>query len=750
MRKSHANRRTPSHDTGLVADVLLPLNVPHPFTYRIRSEQKVQPGAFVRVPLGARTAIGVVWDVRPATPADARLRLRQVTDVFDFPPMPPARRRFVEWMADYYVASPGMVLKLFLGAPAALAPPRSATGWRATQTPEEARAAGLNITEKRARVLRLAQQRALPGRDLMQRAGVGASVIRWLKDTGLLRPEPLTPPAVEPPATRAHPPRIPTLTPEQREAAERLRTAVGDTRQPGGFSVHLLDGITGSGKTEVYFEAMARALDAGRQVLLLLPEIALTAGFVQRVEERFGIPPVQWHSQVGKAERERAFRAVALGRARIVVAARSGLFLPWKNLGLIVVDEEHEPAYKQETHVPYQGRDMAVMLGRMEDIPVILASATPSLESLVNVRRGRYEHVRLRRRYGAARLPEIDLVDLKEHRPEPGCWISPPLVDATAETLERGEQALFFINRRGYAPLTLCRACGHRLQCPRCSAWLVRHRGLRGGGEILLCHHCGHMAPLPSACPECGAEDRLAAVGPGVERLAEEAARRWPDARIITLSSDLLQGPRLRLAMEEIARGEHDIVVGTQLVAKGHHFPRLTLVGVIDADLALETVDPRAGERTWQLMAQVAGRAGREDRPGRALIQTHLPDTPLMRALKAGDRDAFIEQEIRAREAARMPPFGRLAAVIASGSVEEELRDFCMALARHRPPSDLIALLGPAPAPIGRLRGRYRYRFLLKGPRKANVQAYLRAWLNGVAPPGDIRLDIDVDPYNFL
>ncbi len=750
MSESRNHRRQAISKPEMVADVLLPLNVPHPFTYRMPAEQKVQAGSFVRVMLGKRAEVGVVWRVRKATAKDARLTLRRILEVFDFPPMPETRRRFVDWMADYYVASPGMVLKLFLGAPAALAPPRQRLGWRAVKTLDEAKAAGLNITPKRARVLELAQERAWPKDELKRLAEVGDFVIQWLKDKGLLRPEPLAPEQTRGAEHRAAPPQAPRLTPEQQQAACKLRAALGTAEKPAGFSVHLLDGITGSGKTEVYFEAMAQALENGRQVLLLLPEIALTAGFVKRVERRFGIRPAQWHSQVARAQRERTFRAVATGEARIVVAARSGLFLPWKNLGLIVVDEEHESAYKQETHVPYQGRDMAVMLGRMENVPVILASATPSLESLVNVQRGRYEHVRLHRRYGAAQLPTIELIDLKKHRPEPGCWISPPLVKAASETLERGEQALFFINRRGYAPLTLCRACGHRLQCPQCSAWMVRHKGLFSAGEILLCHHCGHMKPLPESCPECGAEDALAAVGPGVERLAEEAQKRWPDARVITLSSDLLQGARLREVMEEIAHGEHDIVVGTQLVAKGHHFPRLTLVGVIDADLALETVDPRAGERTWQLMAQVAGRAGREDRPGRALIQTYLPHTPLMQALKAGDRDSFTEQEIRARKAAQMPPFGRLAAVIASGSNEDELRAFCMALARRRPPSSLVMLLGPAPAPIGYLRGRYRYRFLLKGPRNADLQAYLRAWLGQVEPPGDIRLDIDIDPYSFL
>ena len=741
----NSSRQQTKQPDALVADVLPPLKLAHPFTYQLPGEQEVHEGAFVRVPLGPRQEIGVVWSVRKRR-ADDPARLKPIAEVFDFPPMPTWRRRFIEWVADYYVATPGLVLKLFLGSRDALRTPKTRTGWRAVMTPDEAAVAGHRMTEQRRRVLALALERPLPAAELAERAGVSRSVVQGLADAGLLTPEPL--PAEEGwpawpgdmAATR------PALTPEQERAAAALARRV----EEGGFSVSLLDGVTGSGKTEVYFEAMAAALARGNQVLLLLPEIALTGGFIRRVAARFGVTPAEWHSDVGPAQRARVFRGVAEGRVRVVVAARSGLFLPWRNLGLVVVDEEHESAYKQESGVPYQGRDTAVMLGRQANVPVILASATPSLESLVNAERGRYHHVRLTERFGPARLPDITLIDLKKERPEPRSWISPPLTQAATETLSRGEQVLFFLNRRGYAPLTICRACGHRLQCPHCATWMVQHRALAGAGEMLLCHHCGHAMPLPSICPECGAQERLAPVGPGVERLAEEAARRWPDARIIALSSDLLQGAALKKAMADIAEGACDIIVGTQLVAKGHHFPNLTLVGVIDADLALETADPRAGERTWQLLAQVSGRAGRGARPGRALIQTHLPEVPLMRALAACDREAFIVQEKAARRAAGMPPYGRLAAIIVSGRDEEAVRAFCMDMARARPASRLVLALGPAPAPIERLRGRWRWRFLLKGPRNADLQGYIRAWLRPLRPPASVTLEIDIDPYNFL
>ncbi len=750
---SWPNSAHPKNSRGhpRAADVWLPLRLAHPFSYRVDPEQPVNAGDHVRVSFRGREEVGVAWRVRPIGEEEAA-RLKPIAEVLDFPPMPEARRAFIEWMADYYVSSPGLVLKLFLATRQALRKPRAARGWQARLSPAEARARGLRLTAQRARVLALAHDAPpMTTRELAAAAGVGESVVRRLADDGWLTSVALPAEREEWPeeAVTRH---APDLSAEQRAAADVLAGMARRAR----FDVALLDGITGAGKTEVYFEAMSAVLDQGRQALLLLPEIALTSGFLERVRARFGITPAEWHSDMPPAARRRVFRAVAAGRARIVVAARSGLFLPWRDLGLIVVDEEHEPAYKQEGGVPYHGRDAAVMMGRLSDFPVILSSATPSLESLVNAERGRYRHVRLRERFGAAVLPEITLVDLRREHLEPRRWISAPLAAAVEETLSRGEQAMLFLNRRGYAPLTLCRACGHRLQCPHCSAWLVWHhappastRQLASAQGVLLCHHCGHAMPPPAACPACGAEKRMAAVGPGVERLAEEAAARWEQARVATLSSDLWQGAALKRLMRAIAAGEHDIIIGTQLIAKGHHFPLLTLVGVIDADLSLETADPRASERTWQLLAQVAGRAGRATRKGRALIQTWMPDNPLLRALAAGDREAFMARERRARELAGMPPFGRLAALVVSGR-PGEVAPFCRELARRLPPSRVVQALGPAPAPLEKLRGRQRWRFLLKGPRNADLQGYLRAWLRDVKVPAGMRLEIDVDPHNFM
>ncbi|MCA3560051.1 MAG: primosomal protein N' [Aestuariivirga sp.] len=716
-----------------IAGVLLPLALDGPYSYRVPPGMALEPGSYVIVPLGPRQMIGVVWAVKDK--ADTDKTLRDVAQVFDMPPLPETHRRFVDWLSAYYLEPAGNVLRMVLRSPGAFEGPREQIAYRATgHVPKR-------MTPQRARVLETAREGfAMRAAELAEAAGVGTSVIKVLAKDGALE-------AVALPAHRrfAEPDLNAggfALSKGQQAAADALRAVVAQRQH----KVMLLDGVTGSGKTEVYFEAMAAALASGGQALLLLPEIALTQPFIERVERRFGAEPAQWHSDLRPRERERVWRGVADGTAKIVVGARSALFLPWKKLKLIVVDEEHESAYKQDDGVPYHARDMAVLYGSIGKFPVVLSSATPSLETLVNVDRGRYGVVRLMDRHGRPELPEIGLIDMKRAALEPGTWISPPLFDEVKTTLEQGDQALLFLNRRGYAPLTLCRACGHRLECPNCAASLVEHRFRRQ----LMCHHCGHLEPMPKACPGCHTEGKMVPVGPGVERLAEEAAVRFPQARIAILSSDLSRGPLLRDTICGVEEGQFNLVIGTQLVAKGHHFPHLTLVGVVDADLALESSDPRGAERTWALMAQVAGRAGRGAKPGRALVQTYLPEHPLMQALRKGDRDSYLNQEKAIRETAGLPPYGRLAAIIISGNDAAETERFARALGLIAPLADGIAVLGPAAAPIAMVRGRRRFRFLVKAKRDMNVQAFLRLWLKDVKPKGSLALQVDVDPYNFL
>ncbi len=718
--------------SSAIVQVLLPLALRGTYTYGAAGRQAL-PGAYVVAPLGSRQYIGVVWESSEAAPAS--VKLRELVEVLEHAPMPATHRRFIDWVASYYLAPRGSVLRMCLRVPAALGPAPTRTAFRLTGN-QPARP-----TPARARVIeRMAGLPALEAGAISELASVGASVIKGLAAEGVLEriETQAVLPFAEPDFRRAGL----DLTVDQRVAADILCRRVA----AAGHSVTLIDGVTGSGKTEVYFEAIARTVAMGRQVLLLVPEIALTQQFIDRIEDRFGARPAEWHSGVRPRERERVWRAASLGGAAILVGARSALFLPWRNLGLIVVDEEHEGAFKQEDGVAYHARDMAVVYGSLGEFPVILSSATPSLETLANVSRGRYGMVALKGRIGRASLPQIALIDMRAEKTAGGRWLAEALVQGAGEALARGEQALLFLNRRGYAPLTLCRRCGFRIECPNCSSALVEHRFKRA----MLCHHCGHVQQIPGTCPACGAAGTLVPCGPGVERLAEEAKQLWPQARIVILSSDLVRGPPLKEALREIAAGAHDLIIGTQLVAKGHHFPQLTLVGVVDADLALETTDPRAGERTFQLLCQVAGRAGRGDIPGRALIQTYNPDHPLMQALADGDTERFLAQEMAMRERALLPPFGRLAAVIVSGAEAAATERLARAIARAAPSAEGIELLGPAPAPIPIIGGRHRWRLLLRAGRNIHLQDFIRSWFADAKVAGPLRVDVDIDPYSFL
>ncbi|MGE0725641.1 MAG: primosomal protein N', partial [Alphaproteobacteria bacterium] len=654
MPKSHASSERP----GLLPPrpavaVLLPLPLRGAYDYAVPEGIDVAPGDYVVAPLGGHLYVGVAWG--PASGEVDDSRLKPLDDRLDLPAMPAVHRRFVERVASYTLSPPGAVVRLSLGPSAAFAPAPDVLAYRRGAQPVDP---AMRMTPARARALAAAADGPpRPLAEIARAAGVGPAVVRGLVALGLVEALAL-PGDVAPPAPDWRLPGA-ALSREQQAAADALVARVRD-RTAGTV---LLDGVTGSGKTEVYFAAIAAALEAGRQVLVLVPEIALTAQWLDRFARRFGAAPSEWHSDVSSKDRRRTWRAVAQGRAGVVVGARSALFLPYADLGLIVVDEEHDQAFKQEDGVVYHARDMAVLRGHLAGIPVVLVSATPSLETIVNVRAGRYDHLVLPDRHGGAMMPEVKIVDLRRERPERQRWLAPPLVAALEGTLAAGEQSLLFLNRRGYAPLTLCRACGHRLECPSCTAWLVEHR-LAGR---LQCHHCGFATALPRTCPACGAEDSFAACGPGVERLAEEVGARFPAARIAVMASDTLVGPRaVETLIESVAAHAVDVLIGTQVVAKGHHFPLLTLVGVVDADLGLHGGDLRAAERTFQVLHQVAGRAGRADRPGTVHLQTMEPDHPVIRALAAGDRDGFLAAEADDRRRARMPPFTRLAAIVLS------------------------------------------------------------------------------------
>ncbi len=517
------------------------------------------------------------------------------------------------------------------------------------------------------------------------------------------------------------------------------------SRLDQGYSVSVLDGVTGSGKTEVYLELVADVLRCQKQALVLLPEISLSPQMIERFTKRFGAQPSLWHSLLTPAQRRETWKQIIKGEAKVIIGARSALFLPYSNLGLIVVDEEHEQTYKQDEGTIYQGRDMAVVRASLNHIPIVLASATPSLETHYNCRQGRYHEVSLENRFGGASLPEIEIIDLKEYKSKE--WISAPLFDEITKTTSAGEQVLLFLNRRGYAPLTLCSACGTKVECPFCTAWLVDHR-IQGR---LVCHYCGHAVAKLKECSSCHAKDSFVACGPGVERLAEEVASRFSHLKYCIISSDLIANVQeLDQVLSKVKNNEVSIIIGTQMIAKGHHFPNLTLVGVIDADLGLQGGDLRGSERTYQLLQQVGGRAGREQKPGKVWLQTYYPDHPVMQALITGERAQFIEQELLMRKYSSMPPFSRLAALILSGMDEEKVKQEALRLLSVVPKDTDIEILGPAPSPIYMIRGRYRWRILVKAPRHYNLQKFLKLWLYSIKFPSVVRLKIDIDPYNFL
>ena len=723
--------------TKRVVDVLVPVALDRAYSYRVPEELELAPGDIVCVPLGAREATAVVWAENPKPNPRLDNRLKDVEEKLELPPLKPELRSFVDWVANYTLSSRGMVLRMCLRMGEHLGAERERIGVRLCGAPPQ------RVTRARQRVLELLADGMLRAKgEAAREAGVSAGVIDGLIDEGTLETVVLPP---EPVAEKPDPDFAqPEFTSDQRAAAAALKA----TLAKGGYSVTLIDGVTGSGKTEVYFEAVADTIRRGRQSLILMPEIALTAQFLDRFAARFGARPAEWHSQLSPRRRARTWRAVADGHVSVVVGARSALFLPYADLGLIVVDEEHDPAYKQEDGVRYHARDMAVVRGHIARIPVVLASATPSLETEVNARRGRYQRLALPERFGGQRLPAVEAIDLRREPPPPRRFIAPPLAGAVKIALERGEQALLFLNRRGYAPLTLCRACGFRFSCPNCDAWLVDHRFRRE----LVCHHCGFAMPHPPACPNCQAANSFVAIGPGVERLEEEVRELFPQARVLVLSSDLVASvERMREEFADVAAGRFDIVIGTQLVAKGHHFPMLNLVGVVDADLGLSNGDPRAAERTFQLLHQVVGRAGREAGAGHGFLQTHQPEHPVMRALIAQDREAFYSAEIEMRERTHYPPFGRLASLVVSGPDKHDTQAHARGLARAAPQRDEVRVLGPAEAPLALVRGRHRLRLLVKAPRNFDLSAYLREWL-AAAPKakGSIKLEIDVDPQSFL
>lgn len=722
-----------------IVGVLLTLPFNEPFDYQTDREVKV--GQIVEVPFGRDKQIGVV--VRLGSSSDlAPEKIKFIDQYFNFPPLSEKIMKFIQWVAQYNMAPLGSVLKMVLSVRTVFEPsPMTVLYTLSGKTLAEAK---LKNSDARWRVMDLLKQAPYTRQEIAFGAGVSQSVIKTMIDAEVLKPVYVENKAefLEPVGDYVKV----NLTEEQQAAADILCRKIDN-----GFSVTLLDGITGSGKTEVYFEAMAKALEASKQVLILVPEISLTTQWLERFQKRFGVRPANWHSGLSIKERTDTWKAIIEGRVKVIVGARSALFLPYTHLGLIVIDESHDHSFKQEDAVNYQGRDMAIVRAKIEQFPIILSTATPDLETLVNVEDGKYDCVKLLNRYANASLPEIKIIDMKKDRPQRGewgvSWLAPSLVKALEGNLVRGEQSVLFLNRRGYAPLLICRDCGHRIQCPSCSAWLTEHKQ----AQKLMCHHCGYFDDIPQVCPHCGSAEGLTACGPGVERVAEEVCMRFPTAKVDILSSDNATSfTAISKIIAKMDRRETDILVGTQIIAKGHHFPNLTLVGIVDADLGLLSSDLRASEQTYQLLSQVSGRAGRGDKKGEVYVQTLHPENNVLRALLNNDRAAFLDFEKDSRRLLHYPPYGKLAALIVSGPNQQQVAETAVMLGKTAPETDFISVLGPAPAPLYMLRDCYRYRLMLKTARNINIQRVLAEWMKMVRVPSSVKVEIDIDPYSFM
>jgi primosomal protein N' (replication factor Y) len=725
---------TIQHEPPKIAQVIVPLPVFDYLDYKIPADgQSYNIGDYVKISIGSRTELGIITEIK-ATSAFKKLKF--ITDKYNIAPLTLDMLDFIHKVAHYTMSPVGDVLKAVL---------------RGVTFDDK------NLLQDYVILGDITTGRITPQRQkiidfLTEHTEYDASALRQIFSTSIIREmlKLAQLALIQKPKNHGfHNPNIHFNVPELGDEQKTERESFKQNYQHDKFTPFLLDGVTGSGKTELYMEIMADIWQKNpdAQILILIPEIGLMNQSIKRFEKRFGVTPAIWHSQINDNNRKLIRQGVIDGSIKCLIGARSGLFLPFPNLGLIIVDEEHDNSYKQEEGFRYHARDMAVMRANIEKITIILASATPSLETYVNAETGRYHKLQLRHRFGAVLMPQIHLVDLKENQPTKGNWIAPPLIKAIQEASLNGEQSLLFLNRRGYAPLMLCRGCGYRIECPFCSAWVVYHRQF----EFLKCHQCGQQSDMPKKCGSCGAVDKFSPCGPGVERLHEEVETLFPHLKSVILSSDYQENfEKLQLLLSEIHEGKVHILIGTQMIAKGHHFPHLTCVGIIDADLGLKGGDFRAFERSFQILEQVSGRAGREEKQGHVYVQTYNPTHPVMISLSEYNRDSFLEHEANNRMQAEYPPFGRMVALIISSENEKKLLDYVRMMAKIAPLDTEISLFGPAPAQIFMLRGRYRYRFLIKTSRRILPQSYIRQWLSSLSTPNDIRVYIDVDPMNFL
>ena len=537
----------------------------------------------------------------------------------------------------------------------------------------------------------------------------------------------------------------PLLTKEQSNAKKYIFQKIDNKK----FSTVVIDGVAGSGKTEVYFEAINKCLMEKKQVLVLLPEISMTTQWFDRFKKKFKTNPLLWHSDIKGSEKIKIWKSILEDNVNIVVGARSSLFLPFKNLGLIIIDEEHDQSFKQEEGIIYNARDMAVVRAKISNIPIILCSATLSIETKLNVLERKYDVVKLKQAYGEAGLPEVKIIDLGKNPPEKGMWLTDEVHRELKKTIEFGNQALFFLNRRGFAPYVFCNSCYKKILCPNCDVGLVFHKKI----DNLICHHCGYKSLLENnkkICKESEKKCDLFLYGPGVEKIYEEIKNKNKNLNIEILTSDVMQKKgKGETILRKFEREEINVIIGTQILAKGHHFPKLTLVVIVDADFGFIGGDLRAAEKTFQLLTQVSGRSGRSRLSGKVLIQSTMADNPILKKIKRFDLNGFFLEELNIRKESGLPPFKKLCSLMLISKNEKKLNDFCRKMKVNIEPSNEFEVLGPAPPFISYIRGKYRKRFIIRCSRNKNIQQFVSIWLKKLQIPFDLKIAVDIDPYNF-
>lgn len=723
----------------LTAQILLPIIFDKSFSYYVNDAFNIEVGDVVLVNFMNRNCYGIVTKVEEEL-EKSNFKMKTILAKDDELKISPNLIKLIEFAASYNLAPKGLFLKLAISIlNSSKIKENSQVFCKINKNPPQ----NVKITPKRQEIIDLFGKKSeILLSEIVNLAKTSSSTVNSLVKNGILTKEIKKIaqkrekfPEIEPNLFK-----LKELSSDQQNAADFLNKKIAQNQH----SVTLVDGVTGSGKTEIYFNVISKILkEKSGQILILLPEIILVNQLIKRFENIFNFKPQIWHSKINNNQKRDIFYALNNGEIEILISTRSAIFLPFSNLKLIIIDEEHEASFKQEDIVNYHGRDMAIARAKFENIPVILSSATPSLETFVNAKSGKYEHLILKSKFFNNKKTQIELVDMKNSDLEKGCFISKELEKEMQNCLENKKQILLFLNRRGYAPLTLCKSCGHKISCKDCSSYMSYHQSL----NKLICHHCGSESKFNIACENCEEEDSFVTLGAGVERIHEEVKSLFPLSKTALMTSDSLNNQEESTKIiEKIINNEVDVIIGTQIIAKGHHFPNLSLVGIIDGDSSFNNANLRAGEKSFQLLTQVIGRAGREKHPAKIFLQSYNINNLVFKYIIEQNRDDFFNLEIQNRQIMQMPPFGKMIAIIFISKNEDLAINCGKMIVSHFPNQENIEIFGPAPMPISKIRKNYYYRVLVKSDKKLNIQKLINNIISSFKTPNQVRIKIDVDP----